>query len=208
MLERYHYLVQLAKQRHKLPNAQLFRIGADRTACDTVIASSLMRLTNKIHLERCGILLFLFGRVPFYIFYDVLFIFRLTLFRVKVGLSEIPFDMIKGAPHHFLHCLRGYFLFACNIGSNEHKRKQLVVCHRVVVAYVISLRHQFAIDRFALFYYLSSVFVAVFFRYHLFHRAFEHPKIKAVIFHCAYPPACFVRKLNQKVRPSRPDDRS
>lgn len=90
MLKRYHYLVQLAEQRHKLPNAQLFRIGADRTACDTVIASSLMGLTHKIHLERCGILLFLFGRVPFYVFYDVLFIFCLALFRVKIGLSEIP----------------------------------------------------------------------------------------------------------------------
>ena len=32
-----HHLIQLAEQRHQFGNAQLFRIGADRTAGDAVV---------------------------------------------------------------------------------------------------------------------------------------------------------------------------
>ena len=68
---------------------------ADRTAGDAVVAGSFVRLTYKVHLERGRILLFLFRRVPLVIFHDALFIFRLALVGIQVGLCKIPLDMIE-----------------------------------------------------------------------------------------------------------------
>ena len=51
VLERDHHLVQLAEQGHQLANAQLFRVRADGTAGNTVIARALIRLTDEVHLE-------------------------------------------------------------------------------------------------------------------------------------------------------------
>lgn len=51
VLERDHHLVQLAEQGHQLANAQLFRVRADGTAGDPVIARALVRLADEVHLE-------------------------------------------------------------------------------------------------------------------------------------------------------------
>ena len=51
VLERDHHLVQLAEQGHQLANAQLFRVRADGTAGDPVIARAFVRLADEVHLE-------------------------------------------------------------------------------------------------------------------------------------------------------------
>ena len=95
MLERDHDLVQLAEKRHQLRNAQLFRVGADRAAGDTVIARALIRLPHKLHLEGGRILLLPLRRVPFGVFDDALFVFRFALVGVQVGPCKVPLDVVE-----------------------------------------------------------------------------------------------------------------
>ena len=62
VLQRDHDLVELAEQRHELLNAERFRVAADRTAGDAVIARALVRLAHKVHLKRRRVLPRLFRR--------------------------------------------------------------------------------------------------------------------------------------------------
>ena len=183
VLQRDHDLVELAEQRHELLNAERFRVDADRTAGDAVIARTLVRLAHKVHLKRRRVLPRLFRRVPPDVFRDAFLVLRLAAGRVQVGLGEVPPDVVKRAAHHFLHRLRRDLFPACNVRRDEGEGKQLVVGHRVVVSDVVRLFDQLAVDLPALLHDLRGVGPAVFFSRHLLHGAFEHPEIKAVVFH-------------------------
>lgn len=176
MLERDHHLVQFAEQRHQLGDAQLFRVQADGTAGNAVIASALIRLSDKVDHEGGRVLFFLFRRVPFCIFDNALLIFRLALVGVQVDFTEIPLDVIQGTAHHLLHGRRRDLLSACHIRRDKGKGEQLVIRHGVIVADVVCLFDQLAIDLFALFHNVGGIFPAVFLAEHLFHGTLEHPK--------------------------------
>ena len=92
------------------------------------------------------------------------------------------------------------------VKAEKCKGKQLVVRHWVIVTDVIRFLDQFTIDLFALFHDVSGIFPAVFLCQNLFHRAFEHPEIKTVIFHIAFPPVIYLQ--TRKTQPSRRGDRS
>ena len=95
VLKRDHHFIKFAEQRHEFGNTEFLRVNANRAAGDAVVAGSLVRLTDKVHLEGGRIPLFLFRRVPLVIFHDALFIFRLALVGIQVGLCKIPLDMIE-----------------------------------------------------------------------------------------------------------------
>ena len=134
VLERDHHLVQLAELGHQLRDAQLFSIGADRTAGNAIIARALIRLPDEIHLEGRRILPLFFRRVPFDIFHDALFVFRLAPVGVQIGPRKVPFDVIQRAAHYFLNCLRRNSLAACKIWRNEGKSKQFVLRHGIIAS--------------------------------------------------------------------------
>ena len=79
VLKRNHHLIQLAKQRHQLGNAQPFRIGADWAAGNAVVTGTLMRLTHKVHLEGGRVFRFLFRRIPLGVFDNALLFSALPL---------------------------------------------------------------------------------------------------------------------------------
>ena len=95
VLKRNHHFVKLAEQRHQFGNVEFFRIGADRTAGDAVIAGTIIRLPDEIHLKGGRVLLLLLRCVPFGVLDNTLFVLRLTLVGVQVGLCKIPLDMTK-----------------------------------------------------------------------------------------------------------------
>ena len=193
VLKRDHHFIKFAEQRHEFGNTEFLRVNANRAAGDAVVAGSLVRLTDKVHLEGGRILLFLFRRVPLVIFHDALFIFRLALVGVQVSPAEVPFDVVKRTPHHLLHRLRGNFLFTCHIRRNKGKGEQLVVCHRVIVTDVVCFLDKLTIDLFALFHNVGGIFPAVLLCQNLFHRAFERPEIKTVVFHITCPPVIYLQ---------------
>ena len=53
---------------------------------------------------------------------------------------------------------------------------------------------------------LSYIFPAVFLCQDLFHRAFEHPEIKTIIFHATFPPVIYLQ--TRKTQPSCRGDKS
>jgi len=92
--------------------------------------------------------------------------------------------VVQRLPHHFLHRLWWNFLPACHIRRHKGQGKQLIVCHRIIIADVIRLLYQFPVDLLALFHDLQNIRFAVFLCKNLFHRALKHPEIEAIIFHC------------------------
>ena len=73
------------------------------------------------------------------------------------------------------------------------------------VCVIYTIVDQFTIDLFALFHNFSGIFLAVLLCQNLFHRAFEHPEIKTVIFHITFPP--LIDLQTQKTQSSRQSDR-
>ena len=187
--QRDHHLVRFAEQGHQLADAELFRVGADGTAGDAVIACARIRLTHEVHLEGRRVQPLLFRRVPPRVFHDAPFVFRLAFVRVQVGLCKVPFDVVQRAAHHLLHRLRRDPLPARDIRRDKGQREQLVIGHRIVIPDIVRLRDQLPVDRPALFHDIGRIRPAVLLGQNLLHGAFEHPEIKAVILHWNRPPA-------------------
>ena len=95
VLERDHHFIKFAEQRHEFGNIEISRIGADGTAGNAVVAGTFIRLPDEIHLEGGRVFRFLFGRIPFGVFDNTLFVLRLALVGIQVGLCKIPLDMIE-----------------------------------------------------------------------------------------------------------------
>ena len=94
VLKRDHHFIKFAEQRHKFGNTEFLRVNANRAAGNAVVTGTLIRLPDKIHLEGGRVFRFLFGRVPFGVFDNALFVLRLALVCIQVGLCKIPLDML------------------------------------------------------------------------------------------------------------------
>ena len=90
MLKRDHHFIKFAEQRHEFGNTEFLRVNANRAAGNAVIAGAFIRLPDEIHLEGGRVFRFLFGRVPFGVFDNALFVLRLALVRIQVGAAEVP----------------------------------------------------------------------------------------------------------------------
>ena len=97
VLKRDHHFIKFAEQRqNEFGNTEFLRVNANRAAGNAVVTGTLIRLPDKIHLEGGRVFRFLFGRVPFGVFDNALFVLRLALVaRIQVGLCKIPLDMIE-----------------------------------------------------------------------------------------------------------------
>ena len=95
VLKRDHHFIKFAEQRHEFGNTEFLRVNANRAAGNAVVTGTLIRLPDKIHLEGGRVFRFLFGRVPFGVFDNALFVLRLALVGIQVGLCKIPLDMIE-----------------------------------------------------------------------------------------------------------------
>ena len=51
VLKRDHHFIKLAEQRHQFGNTEISRIGTDWAAGNAVVAGTLIRLPDEIHLE-------------------------------------------------------------------------------------------------------------------------------------------------------------
>ena len=95
VLKRDHHFIKFAEQRHEFGNTEFLRVNANRAAGNAVVTGTLIRLPDKIHLEGGRVFRFLFGRVLFGVFDNALFVLRLALVGIQVGLCKIPLDMIE-----------------------------------------------------------------------------------------------------------------
>lgn len=62
-----------------------------------------------------------------------------------------------------------------------------------IVTDVVCFLDKLTIDLFALFHNVGGIFPAVLLCQNLFHRAFEHPEIKTVVFHITFPPVIYLQ---------------
>ena len=90
-----HHFVKLAEQRHQFGNTEFLRVNANRTAGNAIVAGAIIRLPDEIHLKGGRVLLLLLRCVPFGVLDNTLFVLRLTLVGVQVGLCKISLDMTK-----------------------------------------------------------------------------------------------------------------